>query len=416
MSSLTVWFQSRKVRVAVFATLYVLLLLFFAWIFYAVFIQQDEPISIGNINVPPGQLPNINGQVPGNFNANGNLNLPPTGELPKIDEVANGGRTLVKTGVEYPVGKARISGTNLDYYNEFDGKFYRIGPDGNPILLSDTFFPNASLIQFSPTQNQAIMTFPDGTTILYDFDAETQATLSEQMNEIRFSSDGAQIGFEFYGGNSDENFLGVSNPDGTGMKAVEAVADRGSDFSVNWSPNKQVVATFRDAVGANQQEIFFVGQNNENFKSMIVDGRGFEGIWTPSGNQIVYSVYSSDTDYQPSLFVVEASGDRVGASRLSLGVRTFVEKCTFSSSSMLYCAVPSTMPEGAGLNRKLLSGVPDVFYKIDITTGNVTFLANPVNAFGNRSFVAREVFVNGDESRLYFINDLTGALEYIALQ
>lgn len=387
---------------------------FFVLIVWLVFFHTETPVTNENINASdPGQLPNVNDGTPANQNDNTNAF---TGALPGIDTIAGGGATLVQHAVDSSVGAVKIVGDAITYYDAVEGVFYRIGEDGNPVLLSDQVFPQASNIAFSPVQNEAIMTFPDGTNIMYNFDTEIQVTLPTEMGEIRYSGDGAQIGFEFYQGHADDNFLGVSSPDGTDLKPVEALGDRGHDFDINWSPSKQVVATFRDSEDATRQNVYFVGQNQENFKSFTANGRGFDGVWTPEGGQIVYSVYSPDTDYQPMLHIVDASGDQVGANNESLGLRTFVDKCAFGGTSNMYCAVPSNMPEGAGLNRGLIAGSVDSFYKIDLQTGRISFLAVPVNEFGNQSYIAEQLFVNDDESKMYFTNQLTGSLDYIELK
>lgn len=413
MDRLRQLFASRNFRIALFVIAYVLLVAFFVWIVWMVFFRAPSTPPIPNANTNTGTLPNQN--TGGPTNGNQNTTVFP-GQLPGIDSVARGGATKVNVAVDAPVGSVKIKGGDAYYYNELDDRFYRMGPDGKPILLTDQIFPEAHDIQFSPTNNEAVVSFPDGTNILYNFDRDQQVTLPKQMGEIRFANDGSQIGFEFYQGHPDENFLGVSNPDGSTLTPIEALGDRGHDFAINWSPSKQVVATFRDAEDGVRQKVFFVGQNQENFKALTVDGRGFSGMWTPSGSQIVYSVYSADTDYQPELFIADAVGDRVGANKQSLGLRTFMDKCAFGGTNQLYCAVPNDLPEGAGLNRGLTEGLVDSFYKIDLLSGRTQFLALPVNDAGSPYVISRSLVVNDDESKLYFINQLTGSLEYIALK
>ena len=101
---------------------------------------------------------------------------------------------------------------------------------------------------------------------------------------------------------------------------------------------------------------------------MVVEGRGFDGLWTPDGNAMVYSVYNT-SDYAPTLWISGASPDNIGAGRNVLGLNTWADKCSFGGDTTLYCAVPQSMPYGAGLEPGLMAGVSDNIYQVDLKTG-----------------------------------------------
>jgi hypothetical protein len=52
---------------------------------------------------------------------------------------------------------------------------------------------------------------------------------------------------------------------------------------VNWSPNSQVIAYAEtgELRSGNEQEILMVGQNHENFRSIIAPGQDFLPNWSP---------------------------------------------------------------------------------------------------------------------------------------
>jgi hypothetical protein len=74
---------------------------------------------------------------------------------------------------------------------------------------------------------------------------------------------------------------------------------------------------------------------------------------------------------------VDANGDNIGRNRRTLNVDTWADKCTFSDSSTVYCAVPTELPRGAGLEPGVADEIPDNIYKIDLVTGLQTKVAEP---------------------------------------
>jgi hypothetical protein len=111
------------------------------------FPQSGQGNQTGNIT-EPGTLPNAPGRQQGQ-----------TSNLPE---------PLVQTVIKDPVVGARVSQNgSLNYYNQLDGKFYRIGSDGKPQLLSDTVFYNVQKVTWSPTKNASILEYPNKSKIFY---------------------------------------------------------------------------------------------------------------------------------------------------------------------------------------------------------------------------------------------------------
>ena len=165
-----------------------------------------------------------------------------------------------------------------------------------------------------------------------------------------------------------------------------------------------MAALFRKGLDADRQEVYFIGTQGENFRSMIAPGRDFKGEWTPQGDRLLFSVYTPEADYKPTLWIVEAQGDRIGFNRKDLGVQTWVDKCTFDDGgTTAYCAVPRELPRGSGLVRELADKVPDDLYKIDLRTGFKTQVQGVVGRF-----TADKVFLSDDGKALYYTDKNTG--------
>jgi Tol biopolymer transport system component len=272
-------------------------------------------------------------------------------------------------------------------------------------------------VVWSPRENKAIVTFPDGSKVLYDFDKKQQVTLPKDWADIEFSADGNQVAFKNLVENTDNRWLGVANPDGSNVQYIEPIGDKEADVQVAWSPTSQVAALYRESSTTASQEVYFIGLHGENFKSLQTDGRGFQGAWSPNGDKLLYNVYNSASNYNPTLWITNASGDNIGVNNTSLKVNTWASKCAFASGGgSVYCAVPNSLPDGTGLYPELAATTPDTFYKIDLTTGQQTVLAEPVNSRGSDTYTASNVILSPQGDYLYFTDIQTGLVYKIQLK
>ena len=371
--------------------------------------------------VPPDEQP-PGGEVPGGGLLPSGPGEPvtgeptvPSGELPSgASATATGGLTAVSmVTTDRTEGAAIGTGGRVSYYNRNDGKFYRLDANGNPIALSGRQFYNVDGVTFDPSGSRAIIEYPDGSNIFYDFDANRQVTLPQHWEDFDFSTDGERIVAKSLGLDEGSRYLVVAAPDGTGLTPIQELGNNADKVTVAWSPNNQVVAMSEtgQSYGVSTHEIYLIGQNQENFKSLKVEGLGFQPLWSPSGEQLLYSVSGSANDYRPELWVVDGDGDNIGNNRHSLNVETWAEKCTFTDSATVYCGVPDGLETGWGLQPTLADGVPDTIYKIDVNTGARTKIAIPE---GNHTIGS--LMVSPNEDWLYFTDKDTGFLNKIQLK
>ncbi len=412
--------------------IFIILVIGFGAMIYFVFLSDIFAPDVTNQNINTTSNENINGSLPllnGATNVNRvsinttNVNRLVNGVTRSninttISNTAQGGETIANKVTDTPIlaPEQQVGGDGIRFYDISDGKFYYIDENGNKILLSDQVFPQAEEIAWSPVNNEAIITFPDQSKVYYDFNTQEQVTLPREWDEIDFSPTGSQIGFKNVSSKENERWLAVSNPDGSGVALVEPMGDKVDSVAVNWSPTGQVVATYREGYSADGQEIYLIGLNDENFKSIVTDGRGFEGVWSADGKQMIYSVYSEDTRYNPSLYLVDSSGDQIGSNGMKLGLQTWSNKCTFSSNSpTLYCAVPGLLETGTGIYPSLAGYTNDKIYKINTNTGTKEILATPSFLSGDINYTINSMFLSQDENSLYFTDASTNTLYNISL-
>lgn len=395
--------------------------LFAFFVYYFFFKPLVAPTGQVNLNAnrPAGQLPatiNINGRI---YTINANTGLPeaninaqgqPPVEEIEPSETAQGGLTQVQRLIDTPGFFATLGPDGqIIYYNPRDGKFYQISADGVIRIFNSQVFNNVINTTWSQNRNKAILEYPDGSNIVYDFKTNKQTTLPKHWYNFSFSPTDQQIAFKSDALDPENRFLAAANIDGSQPVILENLSDQSDRFNVNWSPNQQMVATYTQGKDLDRSEVYFVGLNNENFKYMLVEGRDFRGTWSPTGDRMVYSVYSANNDYKPQLWIADAKPDTIGNNRRSLGLETWANKCSFAGNDKIYCAVPSELPFGAGLSDASAINIADKIYEIDLNTGSKTLVATPDGNHTIDQIIISEnnnslLFTDLNDNRIYRIN------------
>ncbi|OJI06368.1 hypothetical protein BK004_03955 [bacterium CG10_46_32] len=400
---------------------FIAIVLLLGWGIWALFFRSPgTSIVPGQVSAPSGQLPDIGagtgGRVVDTTGDARNLAPEPAAEPVAPDLVASGGRTLVSSITPSRADFSAVSSNgSLNYYDARDERFYRVNPAGGaPMPLSDQVFRSVESVVWSNNGTTAVLEFPDGSNIFYDFNRNIQATLPPEAQEFSFSPDDSQLAYEYIGESEDDRWIITSSPDGQGEELVQALGKQSRNVKVDWSPNNQVIATFREPTSSAGEEVFFIGLNNENFLSLQTNGLGFEGAWSPTGKQMMYSVYSAGTNYNPVLYIAGAEGNNIGLGNRSLRVQTWPDKCVFASENIVYCAVPQFLSEGSGIFREQTYGTPDTIYKIDLINNSSFPIAFPETA-GSSSFTIETVSISSDGKELYFVDRVSGRIHKLPL-
>lgn len=305
-------------------------------------------------------------------------------------------------------------GNGLNFYNSSTGQFMHAGNDGTTTLLSDKVFYNVSNVTWSPKDTKAILEYPDGAKTLYNFDTKQQVTLPSHWQAFEFAPSGKQIAFLSIGAEAGNRWLAVANDNGSSAQAIEPLGDNANKVIVAWSPNDHVIAFSRTPSTPstfNDQEILLVGKNHENFKSLRVNGIDFNPQWSPDGNILLYSVTDSTNQLRPRLWVTRGTPDTIGQNKTPLPIATWADKCTFASATIAYCAVPTELPDGAGLLREIANTTPDNIYRIDIANGATTLVATP-----EIPRTISEIIAPATGNTLFIRNQSTGQLESLTVK
>ncbi len=401
---------------------FVLVTILLGYAIYRVFFAPKTPESTVTQTgeTISGQFPTAGeGQTDTTGSPGGGTSLPTSPEIPFSTYDDDMGPDddlrppLVNTVINQPVSNisADTKG-NAKFYNQTDGKFYRVGKDGSVESLTDTTFYNVSNVNWSPTRDEAIIEYPDGANIYYNFDTKKQVTLPPHWETFSFDNSGNQITAKSMGFSEENRWLITADPEGNNTAPIEPLGQNASRVIVDWSPNGSVLALSRtgEPLSSDRQEVLLIGKYGENFKSIIVEGRDLRTAWSPDGNKLLHSVYSSRTNYVPELWIVDASGsDATGSGRKLLNVSTWADKCAFADERYVYCGVPITMEPGAGFVPALEDQTPDQIIRIDTRTG----LKQPLDM--DETHTVQDIFVSNDGQTLYFSDKNSAGLFEIAL-
>lgn len=419
------WEEVDKKKFFLISAILLLLVVLF-YLVYLVF-KPAEPSTVNNLNGNNAGFPQVgegNANYVNNIDEQGlpsinNENVGNNGNESNINEAGGGSKSSTGNTTLLTVGEAKgitTLGGDLKYYSPEDCRFHQIDKDGNNKIIGSESYCQVEQLTWSDQGNQAILEFPDGSNVVYNFDKDKQYTLPKEMQEFSFSPDGSQIAGKYMGDNFSDRWVAAVKSDGTGLSGIEPMGDNADKVNVQWSGNNQVVALSRtgEPSGAFTQQVLLIGFNGENFKSLYVNGRGFEPKWSPDGKKILYSSYSDKTNYKPTLTLVNGEPDKIGTSEKQFDLYTWADKCNVTND-FAYCAVPTNMPEGSGFVRELASGSSDQIWRIDIKNGTANLLATPIDDQGQNMSV-NDINISDDGQWVYFKDNATGQLKAVKVK
>lgn len=387
---------------------------FFSWLIFRIFFGAPTTPDQENINLVEFDENGIRRPITNTSggglsglrnNANTNTSLPDT-NINRAEE-----EDTTKAVEKLTVGSVRgftLSKNNLNatFYNSSDGKFYTIDSNGDTKAISEKVFYDVDNVEWSNDKNQAVIEYPDGSNIIYDFDTDKQTTIPIYWDEFDFSIDDNKIVTKSMDSNPDNNKLVIADIKTGNTKILENLGDAPGKFQINISPDNQIVAFFTENIGLDMQEIYPIGQNDERFNSFIIDGQNFQGKWSPTGDKILYSVYNPDEEYMPNLWII----NKTGTSKQRIIVDTWSEKCTFYNEDIVYCGVPQDLDAMMGLSPNLALAKNDLIYRIDLNLNRSQLIDT-----GDNIFNVKEIMVTANESEIYFTDRRTGRLFKINL-
>lgn len=335
------------------------------------------------------------------------IDVPQKTEAPKMQAISD---EAVLSPVFSP------DGLSIKYYSKNSGKAYQIDTDGqNKKVISDKELIGLSNVSWSYDKSKVITKLSQGTGtkfFLYDYEASKGTPLKSNLDEVVWQSDSNKIFYKYFDPKTKDRTLNISDPDGTNWKKLADIDYR--YLSVSSVPKTGIVSFWNrpDAYDASTLEsIPIIGGD----RKIILQGKfGADYLWDNLGNTFLMSSVDSKGGTKIQL----ATANFNGGEYKSLGIPTFVSKCVWSKNNkVVYYALPNGIPAGAVLPNDWQDGKfnsVDTFWKIDIASGETSRIIEPKD-MEDAKIDAVNLFLNTDESYLYFTNKIDGKLYRIAL-
>ena len=303
----------------------------------------------------------------------------------------------------------------IKYYSKENGKAYQIDPDGNgKKIISEKELPGLTGVSWSPDKMKVISKFSKdggGNQFFYfDYILRKGIPLISNLDFVVWGSD-RKIFYKYFNPLNQERSLNMSNPDGTNWEKIIDLSLK--DILIAPIPQSSLVS-FWTKPDANfetiLQSVSLVGQSS---KTLFTGKFGADYLWNNNGAKALLSHSNARGGTKIRLAVINDQG---GEYR-NLEIPTFVTKCVWSrDNKTVYYALPASIPENAIMPNDYYNAsfsTDDTFWKVDTQTGEKERIVSLDKI--TEKLDATTLFLNGDESFLFFVNKKDDKLYRIEL-
>jgi hypothetical protein len=328
--------------------------------------------------------------------------VPPAGESAATDTTSNTTQTTKPT----PPPTELASATR--YVARATGNIYQTFLDKiEERKFSTTIIPkvyeaifvnkNTSvLMRYLKTNNNTIETFL-GNIPKEVLGADTENNeikgvfLSDGITDVSMSPDTTKL---FYLLNVGDNTIGtiLNIVDG---KKTQVFDSPFNEWLSVWPNANLITLTTKPSANA-QGHMYALNTTNKSFVRAVGDIYGLTTQTSPDGKFVLYG----DSSLAVSIF------DMTKKTSTLIGVRTLPEKCAWSGSTIVYCAVP-TSPSPAQYPDSWYQGevsFTDQIWKINIVSGLTEMLINPSTTKGGEDIDGIKLSVDAEGEYLLFVN------------
>lgn len=304
--------------------------------------------------------------------------------------------------------------TAIKYYSKNDGRVYQISLDGtNKKTINTRELPGLASAVWSPDTSKAITRFETNGKnkfFYYDYAKGQGVQLKDNLDTVSWQNDNKII-YKYFDPKTKERTLNISDPDGSNWNKITDISFR--NLSLAPVPKTGLVS-FWNSPDAFFETLFLSTPIIGGEKKTLFSGKfGADYLWSPDGSLVLISNFQDKASSKMQLAV---ANDRGGEYK-NLDIPTFVSKAVWSrDNKTVYYALPGDIPTTAILpndyaDKKFTSA--DTFWKINIITGEKSRLVDLDKI--NGQYDASNLFLNSDESLLFFINRTDGKLYKIDL-
>lgn len=304
---------------------------------------------------------------------------------------------------------------SVKYYSKTNGKAFVLDiASKSKRILSDKELIGLSDIAWSPDKSKVISEFgtADGRSkfFLYDYSQNKGVSLKNNLDSVVWQNN-EKILYKYFDAKTQERTLNIANPDGSNWQKITDLAIK--DIRIAPIPRTGLVS-FWNKPDAFTETILQSSPILGGERKDILKGKfGADYLWSPDGNSLLLSNIDGKGGSKLQLGLTNS----LGGEYTNLGIPTFISKCAWSKTGKtVYYALPGSIPAGMVLPNDYAAGkfnTQDTFWKVDIATGEKSRLIELEKI--TAAYDAADLFLNSDESLLFFINRLDGKLYQITL-
>lgn len=309
---------------------------------------------------------------------------------------------------ENRVISAHFSDDDSILFYDFSGNLWQFkNGDSKPTLTDQIAIENPAETIWSISGENIVksgLNQSDISHVFLDFNKKIFINLRANIKSVVFSPDGGKIAYYLSDG-LNINSLYTSNPDGKSQKSLIG-ALKLRDINLLWPKNNIISITSKPS-GLTTGNLWVLNTTNLNLTKLIDGLFGLEALWSPDGNNFIYS-YLERNSQSPKLAIYKK-----GESKNINNISTLINKCAWAKDSInIYCAVPRSWPDSAIL--------PDDYYKNAFSTVDDLWEINTETGEKNLIFQGiRDVSnlnINSNNNRLIFISKNSGLLYQLNLK
>lgn len=372
-----------------FASIIIFLAILLFWGIYVLSFKKDATKT--------PTLPSMSAESPGlSFNTAGKI------------------KTVSDEKISFPTLSSNAEA--IEYYSPDLKKLQQISLEGKiGAGLSLKSWPGLSNIFWSPEKTKAILKFSgsngQSSFSYFNFNEGKEVRLKDNLDMIVWQNEG-KIAYKYYNPKTKERSLNISDPDGNNWKKLTDLEFR--SVFIAPIPKTGFITYWNTANAQEETQLISITVLGADKKTLFKGKFGADYLWSSNGSKILVS----HSDVQNGTKIELAVLDDKGGNYQNLGIPTFISKCVWASDNKtVYYALPANIPEGSILPNDYNAGkfnTVDTFWKIDTTTGKKERVIE-LSEMKDQQVDAKNLFLNDDESVLFFVNKIDGKLYRISL-
>ncbi len=212
--------------------------------------------------------------------------------------------------------------------------------------------------------------------------------------------------------NPEEITFYLANSNGSESKEILTVSQKGR-IDMSNVPQSPLISYWPQSSNTKLSPLYQINLSTGIRKEIFSGKYGASYLYSPNGEKILLSWAPEKNSPRIALGII----NKYGGQYSDLGFPTLTSKCVWNKASdILYCAVPTEIPQTTIMPDDYLSGkitTTDVFWKINVTTGEKERLVELSKI--TQSFDATNLLVSSDQRSLYFIDKKSQKLYEIKL-